>query len=67
MPPTVDFFYAYTQLIMNHWNYDQNNSFNLDLFSDTHTLRSSIPTMNSQCVVVAKEVKIEQVIRITYW
>ena len=44
--------------------YNQNNSFNLDLFSATHTLSSSILTLNSQCVGVAKEVKIKRVILI---
>lgn len=41
---------------------NQNNSFNLDLFSATHTLRSSILTLNSLCKGVAKEIKIAGVI-----
>ena len=46
-------------------NCNQNNTFNLDLFSANHILSSSIPTLNSQCFGVAKEVKIERVIMIT--
>ena len=48
-----------------HFNlFNQNNSFNLDLFSTTHTLSSSMLTLNSQCAGVAKEVKIKRVILI---
>ena len=42
----------------------QNNSFNPDLFSDTRTLRIQYEHTQKQCVGVAKEVRIERVIRI---
>jgi len=44
--------------------YNQNNSFNLDLFSDTHTLRIQCEYTWTQCVGGAEEVKIERVILI---
>ena len=43
-----------------------NNSFNPDLFSDTHTVFLSIIRLNCECVGVAKEVRIEKVILITF-
>jgi len=42
----------------------QNNSFNFDLFSDTHTLRIQCEYTRTQCVGGAEEVKIERVILI---
>ena len=40
---------------------NHNNSFNIDLFSDTHTLRIKCEYSRTQCVGGAKEVKIERV------
>ena len=45
--------------------YNQNKSFNRDLFSATNTFSSTILTVNSECVGVAKKVRIERVILIT--
>ena len=44
--------------------YNQNNSFNLDLFSDTKTLRIHCEYTRTQYVVGAKDVKIKRVILI---
>ena len=43
---------------------NQNSPLYLDLFSDTHTLNSKILILNSQCLGVAKEIKIKRIILI---